>query len=116
MPNVFTTFATSRFIDSKAVVEQLRRCAAELKAQRKEIERIYLFGSFAKGTATPRSDADIALQAVLTSPAQRSQLLDAAREVFSKAPVPVDIHLLAHDEPSSHRGLPAVVFEEGLEL
>ena len=53
MPSVFTHFATSRFIDSDAVVAQLGSCAAELKSRHKEIEKILLFGSFAKGTATP---------------------------------------------------------------
>lgn len=116
MPNVYTTFATSRFIDREAVVERLRRCAAELRCRHKEVEKVYLFGSFAKGTATPRSDADVALQASVTTNEKRHQLLDSARQVFSKAPVPVDIHLIDRDEPASRYGLPALVFREAIEL
>ena len=115
MPSVFTYFATSRFIDSDAVVAQLRNCSAELKSRHKEIEKIFLFGSFAKGTATPRSDADVALQLGGIAREKRDQLLDSARQVFANAPVPVDIHIIGH-ETASCRGLPAVVHQEGIEL
>ena len=78
MQNVFTTFASSRFIDQAAVIEVLRQCAQRLKTQQTAIVAIYLFGSFAAGTATPRSDADIALEIDEADPDVRRQVEQAA--------------------------------------
>jgi predicted nucleotidyltransferase len=48
------------------------RIAAELNPQ-----RVIIFGSYAKGTATPRSDLNIAVEMATMLPAdERSQLID----------------------------------------
>ena len=50
-PSVFTTFASSRFIDHEAVPASLRQCAQRLRATHPDVCAVYLFGSFATGRA-----------------------------------------------------------------
>ena len=48
-----------RFIDRDAVLEDLRRAAAQARAAHPEIQRVLLFGSLVRGNWTADSDADL---------------------------------------------------------
>lgn len=120
MPGAYTTFASSRFVDAESIVAALRECAARLRAQQEEVEAVYLFGSFAAGTATPRSDADIAVVVTEADMALRQRLWEAAWAIFLDAPVPVDLFVipvaqLIH-QGYALRGIAGAVAREGLRL
>jgi predicted nucleotidyltransferase len=46
-------------LDREGVLERLRHAAARLLAERPEVVRVWLFGSLARGDASPGSDADL---------------------------------------------------------
>ncbi|RPJ51641.1 MAG: nucleotidyltransferase domain-containing protein [Acidobacteria bacterium] len=112
MSEVFTSFATSRFINHDKVLNALRSLAKQLIAARPDVIAVYLFGSFATGTATPRSDADIVVEAEEGA----AGIEDHAREVFSDAPVPVDLFVATRAKLSEARGIAGRVKAEGVLL
>jgi predicted nucleotidyltransferase len=116
MRSVFTTLVSSRFVDREAVVEALRRLAQRLLAQHDAIAAIHLFGSFATGTATPRSDADILVELASDDPVLREHLMEAAQSVFLEAPVPVEVFALASMRLKEARGVAGAVAREGVRL
>ncbi len=117
MRKVFTTFASSRFIDRQAAVKALRVLAQRLKAQHAAIVAVHLFGSFATGTATPRSDADLVVEVSGdTDAACRERLMDAALAVLAESPVPVDVFILTSERMCQGRGVAAAVAREGMRL
>jgi predicted nucleotidyltransferase len=59
MPEPFSSSVEVRFIDGDAVIAELREAARNARASAPEIERVFLFGSFAKGNWTAESDADL---------------------------------------------------------
>jgi predicted nucleotidyltransferase len=116
MHSVFTTFASSRFVDQAAVVKALRSCARQLKVQCAAVVAIYLFGSFATGTATPRSDADIIVEINNADLNLRQKVRDAAMDVFLTAPVPVDLFVISSAELGEGHGVASRVPCEGVRL
>jgi predicted nucleotidyltransferase len=116
MRSVFTSFATSQFVDQAAVVEALRGCAQQLMAQCADVVAVYLFGSFATGSASPRSDADVAVEIQDVDANLRRQVRDAAMKVFSSAPVPVDVFVISSMEFGDDRGVAGCVAREGVRL
>lgn len=117
MQNVFTTFASSRFIDQAAVIEALRQCAQRLKAQQTPVKAVYLFGSFAAGEATPRSDADVAIELGQTESELRQEVWQAAVTIFLEAPVPVDLFILSSAQLAAGKyGLAGCVARTGVRL
>ncbi len=85
----FTTFASSRFVQREAVLEALRRAAARVGASCPQVLSIWLFGSFAHGTPTPRSDADLLV--VVADAADRARVEDCCGALSLEVPVPVDL-------------------------
>ncbi len=117
MRSVFTTFASSRFVDREAVVEALRNLALCLKAQYAEVVAIYLFGSFATGRATPHSDADVVVEVgSSTDAASRERLLEAAQAAFLEAPAPVDVFVFTSENMRRRQGVAGAVAREGVRL
>ncbi|MBC7251536.1 MAG: nucleotidyltransferase domain-containing protein [Anaerolineae bacterium] len=117
MHSVFTTFASSRFIDREAVVGILRTVAQRLKSQYAEIRAIHLFGSFAAGTATPRSDADVVIEVMCSADAaRRERIAEAARSAFLEAPVPVELFILDSKRMQECWGIAGAVAREGVRL
>jgi predicted nucleotidyltransferase len=116
MHSVFTTFASSRFVDQAAVVKALCNYARQLKAQCADVVAIYLFGSFATGTATPRSDADIIVEINNADLYLRQKVRDAAMDVFLTAPVPVDLFVISSEELGEGCGVTSRVSCEGVRL
>ena len=49
------------WLDRKAVLEELKAAAGQMKAAHPEIEQVLLFGSLARDQAVPGSDADLLL-------------------------------------------------------
>jgi predicted nucleotidyltransferase len=47
------------FLDRKRALADVRRAVAGLGARREGVREVWLFGSLARGNATPRSDADL---------------------------------------------------------
>jgi predicted nucleotidyltransferase len=93
MPKPFTTFAVTRFVNRDVVLSRLKDCARRLAEEIPGAE-VRLFGSYAVGTPTPKSDADIAVVVpddCLVPPARAK---DLAETVFLEAPVPVEIFVL----------------------
>ena len=69
MPNRSLNTAPVTFLDSRAVVDRLTAAARQLCAQHSNVVAVVLFGSLARGTATPGSDADLLV--VLRADARR---------------------------------------------
>ena len=116
MPSVFTTFASSRFINHEAVRASLRRCAQRLRATHPDVRAVYLFGSFATGRATPHSDADIVVEIAPGDPESQRQVHDTARTLLLEAPVPVDLFVLSSTHLATDHGVAGAVQREGLQL
>ena len=125
MQKPFTTFAVTRFVDRETVLDSLRERAKRLKAAVPEAA-VYLFGSFATGTPTPRSDADIAViidsLEDSDSPSNRNPgyVQDVATAVFLDAPVPTEIFVLSRAQiqegRQTGRGVAGVVARDGILL
>jgi predicted nucleotidyltransferase len=47
------------FLDRERAVDDVRRTVAALVGRRSDVREVWLFGSLARGRATPRSDADL---------------------------------------------------------
>jgi predicted nucleotidyltransferase len=116
MHKVFTTYASSRFIDQNLVVEALRGCAQQLKVQYADVVAVHLFGSFAARTATPRSDADIIVEVSKADLSLRRQVHEAAMDIFLEAPVPIDLFVLSSAEVDKGRGVAGRLAREGVRL
>jgi len=120
MPSVFTTFASSRFIDKAATINALRRCAEQLKAQCAEVVAVHLFGSFADGIPTPHSDADIVVEIAKEDAGTRQRVREIAVSVFLEAPVPVDLFILSSAQLDEGkrigRGIAGAIARGGMQL
>jgi predicted nucleotidyltransferase len=82
------------------VVEALRACARRVAAARAEVEEVWLFGSYARGDATARSDADVlvVIRGPAPGPAERARPYR-----FDGAPVPVDVLVATRAEVDAAR-------------
>lgn len=120
MQSPFTNFAVTRFVDQKSVLNSLKECAKRLICEVYGVEAIYLFGSFAKGKATPRSDADLLVIVGNEDRTQVDVIRDAANSYFISAPVPVDVFVLSKkrydEERGTGRGVAGAVEKEGVLL
>jgi predicted nucleotidyltransferase len=59
MPKRSSSTSGAVFLDRHQAVEEVREAARWLVAERPGVLEIWLFGSLARGDATPRSDADL---------------------------------------------------------
>lgn len=90
MQNLFFRSSKPRFIDEKKVISKFKHLALRAAEKNKNVEGIYLFGSYAENKAAAHSDADILV--VLSEDKRR--MLDRLDEFileFSDGPVPVDV-------------------------
>lgn len=119
MPKPFITFAVTRFVERPAVIESLRECARTLKERIPSAE-VCLFGSYAAGTPTPRSDADIAIIIPDDHPFSHGVVKEAAETAFLAAPVPAEVFVLSRsafeEGRKQGRGLAGAVAKNGLSL
>ena len=107
------SFAASRFLIPDQVRDALREAVRRLKSRCPDIEAVYLFGSFAAGVPTPRSDADVLVVA------GKSRWEDLYPD-FLSVPVPVDLHLVKPDVfrklAASGKGVAGTAVRTGLRL
>ena len=108
------------YLDKPRRIDELRQAARRARTRVPSIERMILFGSFAAGTPTPRSDADI-LVVVDTSTERASRdRVPALLQAMSPLPCPVDLFVLTNDELArAQREADALVREalaSGIEL
>jgi predicted nucleotidyltransferase len=61
MPSRSSSSSGVAFLDREAALAAIRRAVAALLARREDVREVWLFGSLARGSATPRSDADLLL-------------------------------------------------------
>src|SRR5574337_830780 len=98
-PSRFTTFASCRFIDHVAVRQELQDAAVRLKRAHPAVVSITLFGSFAAGVPTPRSDADILVEVEASlTPAQRREAAGSYVNLFQDVSVPVELFVCSSAE------------------
>lgn len=100
MQRPFVSLSVTRFVNRERVIELLRQCARQLVASIPDT-RVYLFGSYATGQPTPRSDADVAVVIrgpLPSSPAYPAEVERLARDIFLQAPVPVDLFVFTEAE------------------
>ncbi len=93
MPKPFITFAATRFVNREVVLASLTECARRLAEEISDVQ-VLLFGSYATGTPTPRSDADIAVVVPDDVLVPFARVKDLAQTVFLEAPVPVEVFVL----------------------
>ena len=107
--------ARSTFVNREAVVDQLRGAAKRLQREHPEVLRAYCFGSFAHGTPTPRSDADVLLVVASSDkpPRQRGPLFI---DCFVEVSAPVDLFVLTAQEFEHAKGGVAGAARKGLRL
>lgn len=97
MQRIFFPSSKPIFVNEKEVIENLRSISGFLKKREKKVRSIYLFGSYAKGKAGFRSDADILV--VLSKDDRRMKdRLDEFILEFSDALVPVDVLVYTEEE------------------
>ena len=105
------TFAASRFLIRDRVESELRETIHRLKSE--DIEAVYLFGSFASGVPTPRSDVDLLIVT------ERSNWEDLQTEFLSVS-VPVDCHLVSpaafKEMSASGKGIVGAAVRNGIRL
>ncbi len=105
------TFAASRFLIRDRVMSELRETIHRLKS--KDIQAVYLFGSFASGAPTPKSDVDLLIVA------ERTNWEDLQTEFLSVS-VPVDCHLVSpavfKDMSVSGKGVVGEAVRNGIRL
>jgi predicted nucleotidyltransferase len=105
------TFASSHFLIRDRVMSELREAIQRLKSE--DIQAVYLFGSFASGVPTPKSDVDLLIVT------ERTNWDDLQAELLSVC-VPVDCHLVSpaafEDLSSSGKGVVGAAVRNGIRL
>jgi len=84
-------------VDRAALRRRLEEIAARIRRERPKVQEVLLFGSFARGDFTPRSDVDVA---VLLSENGEPFLkrTDAFLEYFADLPLDVNLLVYTRDE------------------
>ena len=95
------------------MIVELKKTAQFLKTRCPGIEAVYLFGSFASGTPTPKSDADLLVVADKND-------ADTIREILSSTPVPVDLFIVPPDafkhKVKAEKGIASLAVRHGVKL
>lgn len=106
-------FASSRFLVRDQVIRELRETIDLLTSNHPDIQAVYLFGSFASGIPTPKSDADLLIVA------EKSSWEDLQTE-FLTVSVPVDYYVVKPEvfeqRLTSGRGLVGVAARNSIRL
>jgi len=112
--------AGARYVDRRAVTESLREAARRGLARDRRIRRVILFGSFADGTATAASDADVLVVLESSPHRRRMDRIPELTEIFTGLDIAIDIIPVTEDELSRETARPgsflSTVLESGVEL
>ena len=107
------TFAASRFLIRDRVISELREAINRLRSNHPDIQAVYLFGSFASGVPTPKSDVDLLIVA------EKSNWEDLQSELLLIS-VPVDCYLIRPDvfeqRSRSAKGVVSAAVRSGIRL
>ena len=90
MGKIFFPSSRPRFVDGQLVIDEFQKIASALASKNKNIEAVYLFGSYANGSAGVHSDADI-LVVLKQDTRGKIDRLDEFILEFSDGPVPADV-------------------------
>ena len=105
-PGVFINFASSCFLNRDRVIVEVQAAVEALTSDRNDVKKIYLFGSFASGVPTPKSDIDLLI--VAEAPAE------VLFPYFASLPVPVDIHVMTPEGFSKRKNTGKGIVREAL--
>lgn len=97
MQRIFFPSLKPRFINKEKILEDIEKEAKKIAETDNRIQSIYLFGSYAQGIPSFRSDADLLI--VLKEDNRR--MIDRIDEFllkFSNCPIPVDIWVYTEKE------------------
>lgn len=97
MRKIFFPSSKPTFVDGKRIISEIKKLAKRVAEKHKNIENIYLFGSYANGNAGFRSDADILIILSQDDRPIKERLGDFIME-FSDAPVPIDVLVYTQSE------------------
>ena len=103
MPDSSRTSAGATYLDREGRIEQLRRAASRAAGRMDVLHRVILFGSLARGTPTPRSDADILVIVESTTHAQQRDRIPEVLPALSPLPCPVNLFVLTMEETARLR-------------
>lgn len=84
-----------RWADPDRIGDAVREYAADLRKRRPEVSRIYWYGSWISGEATPSSDADLC---VVVEADERKPRERVGEYLPVRLPVGVDLVVLTEDE------------------
>lgn len=96
MRRLFSPSCEARFLDREEIVKSLKKITERLRKNR-NVKGVYLFGSLAEGTYTPKSDADILVVLGRDRRPPRDRIPEFL-EVFLEAPIPVDVFPFTREE------------------
>lgn len=89
-------------MDAEALRSRLEEIAGRIRREHPKVRKIWLFGSFARGDFTPRSDVDIA---ILLSEDGGPFLTRADAFLDYFADLPLDVNLLVYTQDEIERML-----------
>lgn len=116
MHEIFTTLSSSRFLNQEEAIDRLRTCAWLAKSKCNEMIAVHLFGSFASGRATPRSNADAVIEVGDVHVRNKERIRDRAQAISLDTPVPVELFVRTTSELSDETGIAGVVAKNGVQL
>jgi len=118
-PTRSSASAGAIYLDREAALAALRRLAQEALGRDPRLTRVILFGSLARGDATPASDADIVVL-MRQGEARRMDRVPRLLELMQESPLPLDLHpyTISEWEQALARGDPLArrAEREGIEL
>ena len=113
MPSAFTDFAASRFLNRERILREVDAVVEVLKSDRPDVKEIYLFGSFAQGVPTPKSDVDLLIIA-------EGSDAEGFLAYFLFVSIPVDIYVMTPEsfrkKKETGKGIVGAAVHKGLRL
>lgn len=98
MPSASSRSVSSIYQDSEGILRALRELAEAALARHPELERVILFGSFARGDFGLYSDADLLLVLSRSELDRFFERIPDFIDDFLSAPIPVDVFPYTADE------------------
>jgi len=87
-------------VEYDALIEALKKAAAEIKRGSPDVEKVFLFGSFARGNYTPQSDVDIL---IVVGHTEKPFLERKDRFASYYSAIPFDVNVLVYSRAEIKR-------------
>ena len=97
MPELFLSTARTKFLNLEKVLQEIKKCAQNLRDVDKNVERVVLFGSLITGNYTPHSDVDL----LIVLAVDNRRMVDRIPEYMSRfmdIPLGVDVFPYTKEE------------------